>query len=374
MTSTPKVSDFLASQLTGLSTRFEELIESFELAWRAGSLPRIDDYLHGEGSEQDALLLELIHVDLEFRLKAGEAARVESYFARYPRLAHDRAAVLDLLKTEYELRQRRAANVDLDEYARRFPAYFADLRRRLAGASTLPDRRTELSATGSESELPVVPGYEIIEQIGRGGMGVVYRARQLGLDRTVALKMILTGFQAGPKDLARFRAEAAALARLQHPNIVQIYDVGEAAGRPYFVFEFVAGGSLAEHLQGTPQPVRPAAQLVETLARAVHAAHANGVIHRDLKPANILCDERRGEGSTPPSPLASRLSCPRLPTSAWPSASAATGREQTFTDPRSRESCWARPITWPPNRPWSAASRSARQRMSMPSGPSSMSY
>src|SRR5262249_14145177 len=123
---------------------------------------------------------------------------------------------------------------------------------------------------------------------GRGGMGVVYQARHLGLQRTVALKMVLTGSQARPKDLARFHAEAAVIARLQHPNIVQIYDVGEAAGRPYFVLEFVAGGSLAQHLQGRPQPVRQAAQLLETLARAVHAAHANGVIHRDLKPANIL--------------------------------------------------------------------------------------
>ena len=156
----------------------------------------------------------------------------------------------------------------------------------------------------------MVPGYEIIEEIGRGGMGIVYQALQLGLNRTVALKMVLTGLQAGPKDLTRFRAEAAALARLQHPNIVQIYEVGEAAGRPYFALEFVAGGSLAQYLHGTPQPVRPAAQLVETLARAVHAAHANGVIHRDLKPANILLrDERevgRGEFDDL-SPLASRL-------------------------------------------------------------------
>ena len=103
-------------------------------------------------------------------------------------------------------------------------------------------------------ERPAVPGYEILGELGRGGMGVVYQARQLGLHRTVALKMVLTGIHAGPKDLARFRAEAAVIARLQHPNIVQIYDVGEAAGRPYFVLEFVAGGSLAQHLQGTPQP------------------------------------------------------------------------------------------------------------------------
>ena len=138
------------------------------------------------------------------------------------------------------------------------------------------------------SEPPAVPGYQILGELDRGGMGVVYQARQVALQRTVALKMVQNGAHAGPRELARFRAEAAVIARLQHPNIVQIYDVGEAAGRPYFALEFVAGGSLAQHLHGTPQPVRPAAQLVETLARAVHAAHANGVVHRDLKPANIL--------------------------------------------------------------------------------------
>src|SRR5262249_44599863 len=122
---------------------------------------------------------------------------------------------------------------------------------------------------------PAVPGFEILGELGRGGMAVVYRARQVALQRTVALKMVLNRAHAAPREWARFRAEAAVIARLQHPNIVQIYDVGEAVGRPYFALEFVAGGSLAHHLDGTPQPVRPAAQLVETLARAVHAAHAN---------------------------------------------------------------------------------------------------
>jgi eukaryotic-like serine/threonine-protein kinase len=128
-------------------------------------------------------------------------------------------------------------------------------------------------------------------------MGVVYEALELELRRKVALKMILSGSRTGIKDLARFRAEAAVIARLQHPNIVRIYDVGNAAGRPYFVLEFVPGGSLAQYLQGTPQPVRFAAQLVETLARAVHVAHVNGVIHRDLKPANILLEETEPGGS-----------------------------------------------------------------------------
>jgi WD40 repeat protein/serine/threonine protein kinase len=150
-----------------------------------------------------------------------------------------------------------------------------------------------------EAGWPTVPGYEILGVLGRGGMGVVYKARHLALNRIVALKMILAGSHAGPRELARFRAEAAAIARLQHPNIVQIYDVGEADGRAFFVLEFVAGGSLAQYLRGTPQPVRPAAQLVETLARAVHAAHVGGVVHRDLKPANILIQGTVAEGSHP---------------------------------------------------------------------------
>jgi eukaryotic-like serine/threonine-protein kinase len=137
-------------------------------------------------------------------------------------------------------------------------------------------------------EIPYVPGYEIIEVLGRGGVGVVFKARQLSLLRIVALKMLLNWTHPGEKELARFRAEADAIARLQHPNIVQIYDVGDVAGRPYFVLEHVAGGNLATHLRGTPQSVRRAAQFLEVLARAVQVAHANGVVHRDLKPSNIL--------------------------------------------------------------------------------------
>ena len=275
-------------------SRWETLIEAFEHAWRAGLRPSIDDVLRGEVAEHEQLLVELIHVDLEFRLKGGEAARVESYLDRYPQLTRKRATVLDLLKAECDLRQRAEGDRGLGEYALRFPAYFEDLRQRLTGTAALSIGRSKFNAPAGGCELPVVPGYEIVQEIGRGGMGIVYEARQLGLSRTVALKMILTGFQADTKDLARFRSEAAALARLQHPNIVQIYDVGEAAGRPFFVFEFVAGGSLAQHLSGTPQPVRPAAQLAATLARAVHAAHESGVIHRDLKPANILLRNESG--------------------------------------------------------------------------------
>ena len=132
------------------------------------------------------------------------------------------------------------------------------------------------------------PGYEVLGELGRGGMGVVYRARHVALDRPVALKVILGAAHAGPDQLTRFRAEATAAARLSHPNIVQVYEVGEHAGQPYFSLELVEGGTLADRLRGEPQPPPAAAELVRTLARAVEHAHSRGIVHRDLKPANVL--------------------------------------------------------------------------------------
>ena len=124
--------------------------------------------------------------------------------------------------------------------------------------------------------VPAIPGYEVLGELGRGGMGVVYQARQLRLNRPCALKMILAGAHAGPGAAARFLAEAEAIAKLQHPNIVQIFHIDEHAGFPYFEMEFVGGGSLADRLDGTPRPPREAARLVETLARAMAAAHRQG--------------------------------------------------------------------------------------------------
>jgi serine/threonine protein kinase len=139
-----------------------------------------------------------------------------------------------------------------------------------------------------DREWPSIAGYEILGVLGRGGMGRVYKAKQTNLSRLVALKVILAGPDAEAAQVARFREEAKAIARLQHTNIVQIYEVGEENGHPFLSLELVEGGSLAEHLRGTPMTSVRAAQLVETLARAVHAAHQAGVIHRDLKPGNIL--------------------------------------------------------------------------------------
>jgi serine/threonine-protein kinase len=136
--------------------------------------------------------------------------------------------------------------------------------------------------------LPQIPGYELESLLGRGGMGVVFRGRHLRLNRTVALKMLLAGAYAGPRERERFQREAEAVAGLRHPNVVQVYDIGDADGRPYFTMEFVEGGSLAKKLSGAPQPARQAATLVATLAAAVQAAHQSGIVHRDLKPANVL--------------------------------------------------------------------------------------
>jgi tetratricopeptide (TPR) repeat protein/tRNA A-37 threonylcarbamoyl transferase component Bud32 len=135
---------------------------------------------------------------------------------------------------------------------------------------------------------PCIAGYEVLQEAGRGGMSVVYKARQAHPERLVAIKMILSGVHAGVERQVRFLSEADAIARLQHPHIVQIYEVGQHESFPFLSLEFMNGGSLAQKLDGTPQPARQAASLVETLARAIHHAHEHGVIHRDLKPANIL--------------------------------------------------------------------------------------
>ena len=160
--------------------------------------------------------------------------------------------------------------------------------------STAPLEGETLTHAGSGdakkigTEVRAVLGYEILEKLGQGGMGVVYKARHVGLNRFVAIKMVLAGANARQQDLLRFFHEAQAVAKLRHPNIVPVYDVGRDEDCPYFTMEFVEGGSLAQKLAGTPQPARQAAAMVETLARAMQVAHENGIVHRDLKPGNIL--------------------------------------------------------------------------------------
>jgi len=155
-----------------------------------------------------------------------------------------------------------------------------------AGAIDPVPRRT--GRNPAAGDWPAVAGYDVLQCLGEGGMGVVYKARHLGLNRLVALKMIRGGSQARPDYFARFRVEAEAVAQIRHPNIIQIYDIGEAEGLPFVALELLDGGGLDDQLGGNPQPGRQAAELMITLARAVHVAHQSGIIHRDLKPTNVL--------------------------------------------------------------------------------------
>jgi WD40 repeat protein/tRNA A-37 threonylcarbamoyl transferase component Bud32 len=179
------------------------------------------------------------------------------------------------------LRRLREVNPDADDPGRTSDA---------APTTVLPSGSPAAAPAAAWTAVggPEVPGYEVLGVLGRGGMGVVYKARQARLNRLVALKMILAGAHAGEQELARFRTEAEAVARLQHPNVVQIHEVGEHQGLPFFSLEFCPGGSLDRKVRGTPQPPREAARLAELLARAMDAAHRAGIIHRDLKPANVL--------------------------------------------------------------------------------------
>jgi WD40 repeat protein/serine/threonine protein kinase len=231
--------------------------------------------------------------------KCGKRDRVPVYLQRYPILESDPNTIVDLIYNEFLLREEYGEAPRWEEYFERFPHLADRLGRQREcheafpfPSALVPSDRTTEGARPPEltasTTLPVIPGYEILDQVGKGGMGVVYRARQSRPNRVVALKMLKDEVTADAFDLARFRAEADILARLSHPNIVQVYEVGEHHGRPWFSLEFCPGGSLAGRLGGAPMPPGEAAGLVEVLARAMHATHRAQVIHRDLKPANIL--------------------------------------------------------------------------------------
>jgi WD40 repeat protein len=238
----------------------DRVCTQFEVAWKGGSRPRVEDALADSTEpERSALLRELLLVEVHYRCNRGE--------------------------------QPTAA-----EYEDRFPADTSLIRAAFAEMSAAPERgRPDETPTAAGTAgavrvpaLPFVPGYEVLGELGRGGMGVVYRARQRELRRVVALKMVLSGDCAGRAELTRFRTEAEAIARLNHPNIVQVYEVGEHDGRPFFSLEYVAGGTLAARLRQNLPEARAAAALIEQLAGALHAVHQCRLVHRDLKPTNVL--------------------------------------------------------------------------------------
>jgi tetratricopeptide (TPR) repeat protein/tRNA A-37 threonylcarbamoyl transferase component Bud32 len=245
-------------------------------------------------------LVEELRAEQRVRWQKGDAVYAEVYLRDHPVLQADPNCALKLVYQEVLLREARGESPQLEEYLGRFPQYEAQLRplfavhRAIESSQWLDLSLADTPLRGPVSEaaetagVPSVPGYQILGKLGQGGMGVVYKARHERLNREVALKMILTGTHASAEELARFRAEAEAQARVQHPNIVQIYEVGETAGCPYFALEYVDGQSLHDKLRAGPLSARTAAQLIEILARAVEHAHQRGLVHRDLKPANVL--------------------------------------------------------------------------------------
>lgn len=288
----------------------KDAVHRFEMGRREGARPALDDYLPTDEPQRSRVLIELVHIDLELGLKAGDAARVEEYLARYPELARDRAAVVELIAAEYTLRRRIEPGLALDEYRQRFPQYVGELAERIAR----PTQVTPESPMDGRPGAPVdVTDYEVLSLLGEGGMGVVYKARHKRLNRLVALKMIRARAHASPELLTRFHIEAEALAALQHPNIVQIHEVGDHEGCPFIAMEFLNGGNLRDMLAGHSIAPRAAAELVESLARAMHAAHLRGIVHRDLKPANILLKDEGGRMKDEKDPSGSSFILHRSP-------------------------------------------------------------
>jgi tRNA A-37 threonylcarbamoyl transferase component Bud32 len=267
-------------------------------------------------------LTQLVQADQERRWAAGQKVAIEEYFQRYPQLRASADVLVVLLFHEFRLREQAGEHPHLEELASRFPeaahllAGLLDLHRSLMrdlipsdnGAAPASEAGTgppvPIEAVSSSDAIPIgneaaptdlrhvqVPGYTVLGVLGKGGMGIVYKARQERLNRVVALKMILHAEHAGPEERRRFLAEAKAVARLQHPNIVQVHEVNELNGLPFFSLEHCGGGSLADKLDGTPWPATKAAELIEVLARATAVAHQAGIVHRDLKPANVLLTE-----------------------------------------------------------------------------------
>ncbi len=276
------------------------LRDELQRRWDAGERPGVEEYLPrltAQGADRVARA-ELVFAEFLLRDELGEDPRPQEYFDRFPELA-------DLLRRQFEFYRvldGSARRPGAHEQARATPPATpppADPNATVASVTPpgvpptiykVPPNPTgdrAPSPVPADPSLPVVPGYEILGKLGQGGMGVVYEARQTKLGRLVALKMIRGG-RADADQLERFRGEAEAVAQLQHPNIVQIYEVGEADGLPFFSLEYIDGGSLDRQLKAAPLSAADAARLLELLARAVHAAHRHGIIHRDLKPANVL--------------------------------------------------------------------------------------
>ena len=307
----------------------DEVCDWFEQAWQSGETPEVNQFLATHAKRwqrwpvaiRRQLLEELIKLDLEYRWQEQDPSQrtalvakqdtlvgddglsrrllLEDYVTQHPELGSSDKLSLELVLEEYRVRQRWGDQPPHQEYLKRFPEHGAQLQRQLAQVDSdlSAEQQTQHRQLTSSNTIPspaLASGrfgdFELLEEIARGGMGVVYKARQVSLNRVVALKMILSGQLAGDEDVRRFRSEAEAAANLQHPSIVRIYEVGTIDGQHYFSMDYIEGHSLADQPVLGSMEVAEAAGLVSQVALAIEYAHQQGILHRDLKPHNVLMD------------------------------------------------------------------------------------
>ena len=313
------------------ASEIERVIERFEAAWSNKERPDIASYVRDLPAAADNLLRELVQIDLEYRLRSSEAARVEDYLSQFPELNSDDEFCLKFIRQEFFLRRRTEDQLDANEYFRRFPQWSerlknvlmpapdsgSSLKRRFSARLNCPQCRNpieivtetankevacpscgntirlnaEETLTWDKERLPVVGQFQLIEAVGRGAFGTVYKALDQQLQRIVAVKIPRSGVLKNDEDEDRFVREARNVAQLRHPGIVAIYSVGRSDQFPYLVSEFVDGVTLSHYLMAKRFHIQDAVKLIRDVCIALMHAHSKGVVHRDLKPSNIMLNE-----------------------------------------------------------------------------------
>jgi hypothetical protein len=282
----------MASQ-SHVTTReqMEARIEDFERAWQANQRPAIEDFLHATPQEREPLLRALVHIDIAYRLRAGDTIRVEEYLRRFAELARNADEVIELIAVEYRHRQHLGEQPATDEYLHRFPQY----RERLL-QTTVPGNTPLLQPDPTGVRGPSLPEtigrYRVGPFLARGGMGEVVRVLDTDFDRPLALKVLQQQFCGQAALEERFVREARLTGQLQHPGIPPVQELGRLPdGRPYFIMKLVKGHDLHTLLHQRVSVLDKQSYFLgvfEQVSRTVAFAHARGVIHRDLKPGNVM--------------------------------------------------------------------------------------